>query len=704
MKCLSNSIFLFLCAVLNYSCTGTDNADWPSYQGGDARNQSSRLDQINVSNVKKLAVAWEYHTNDAGNNSQIQCNPLIINGILYGTSPTLKVFALNAVSGEKLWEYDPAADVNFSMNANRGIAYWMHGDESRIYYTAGPLLIALNAKTGQPVTTFGQAGIASLNSGYERDVSDLFVVSTSPGVIYNDKLIIGTRVSENSDAAPGDIRAFNIHTGEVEWIFHTIPHPGEEGYETWPEGSYKYLGGANSWAGMSLDRQRGVVYCPTGSASFDFWGGNRAGKNLYANCIVALDAESGQKIWHYQTVHHDIWDRDVPAPPNLVTINHNGKTIDAVAQITKSGFVFVLNRDSGEPLFPVEEKKVPISDVEGELTWPTQPIPQKPPPFARQTFTENDITDISEKSHSYVKNIFKKVRSGNLFQPPSTAGTIIFPGFDGGGEWGGAAFEDGVLYVNSSEMPWILTLVEKSLKEVKPTMAKIGEQIYGNNCAVCHGQDRLGNPKGGFPSIINIKEKLKRTEIIDHLNSGKGFMPSFKQLSVERKEALLTFLFDEDREITHPELYREESVSSPVPFTTTGYNRFYDLNGYPAIKPPWGRLSAIDLNKGEILWQVPLGEFEELSQKGIPKTGTENYGGPVVTAGGLIFIAATQDEYIRAFAKHSGEELWKYKLPAGGYATPSVYGVNGRQYIVIACGGGKMATKSGDSYIAFALP
>ena len=718
-------MIIYRVIIVIWSCIGIfgcgnkqdPHTSWETYQGDPGSNQYSSLKQINKRNVDQLEVAWVYQTGDNLNKqSQIQCNPIIVDDILYATSPTIKLIALRAATGELLWEFDPALD--FSPHVNRGVTYWESGNDKRILFTAGSLLFAINAITGKPVVSFGTAGVTSLKAGLGARAADLFVISTSPGVIYKNLYIIGTRVSENADAAPGYIRAFNARTGAVEWVFHTIPKPGEYGYETWPENAYEKIGGANAWAGISLDVKRGVVYAPTGSASFDFWGGNRKGSNLFANCIIAINAENGQRLWHYQTVHHDLWDRDLPTTPNLVTVTHNGVKIDAVAQVTKSGYVFLLDRDTGKPLFTIEERPVKKSDLKGEETWPTQPFPVKPPPFARQHFSEEEITDISPEAHEYVKTIWTTTRTGEQFIPPSTVGTMYFPGFDGGAEWGGASYDSntGVLYVNANEMPWIQHMVELELNmgdQSKPkTIKDAGEKVYKTNCAICHGQSREGNTTGIYPPLLNLNKTLPREFAMAIIEKGNGFMPSYNQFSNEKKNALLAYLYNDniqkskenDGEKNWLDDLNKELLEFAIPYSHTGYNRFFDQEGYPAVKPLWGTLNAIDLNKGEILWQVPLGEFEELTKRGIPKTGTENYGGPVATAGGLIFIAASKDGYIRAFDKDTGTELWKHKLPAGGYATPSVFAVDRRQYIVIACGGGKMGTAPGDYYVAFALP
>ena len=702
-------IFLIFLIIHLIGCTRkkTDSIigaekDWPVYLGDNYSSQYSRLSQINKDNIDQLEVVWEYHTGDdvSGNLSQIQCNPIIIDGILFGTSPKVKVFALNAATGIPIWEFDPEPDIKYAKNVNRGVCYWKDGSDKRILFSSGPELYALDAVSGKPVKTFGDSGKVSLKEGLGEGAKELYVVATSPGIVYNELLIIGSRVSENAGAAPGFIRAFNIMTGSLEWVFHTLPQPGEFGFDTWPEKAHLEAGGVNSWAGLSLDEKRGIVYVPTGSASFDFWGGNRKGANLFANCILALNAQTGMRIWHYQTVHHDLWDRDLSAPPNLLTVTHNGKSIDAVAQITKTGFIFLLNRETGEPLFPVEERPVPGSDLFGEEAWPTQPFPLAPPSFTPQVFSETEISNISPESHSYVSGILAKIGQGFPFIPPSTKGTIIFPGFDGGGEWGGAAVDPttSVLYVNSNIMPWILTMVEINNK----ASSGFGEQSYKVNCAVCHGAELQGDPSGTNPDIRLISDKYSNDEILNLINTGKGFMPAFKNLPDKEKNALVAFLTGQK---ASKDIHLPENNNKPeaVPYSHTGYNRFLDQDGYPAIKPPWGNLSAIDLNKGIILWQVPLGEFEELKVRGIPQTGTENYGGPVVTLGGILFIGASKDGYFRAFDKDTGRELWKYRLPAGGYATPSVYEADGKQFVVIACGGGKMGTHSGDSYIAFTL-
>lgn len=678
-----------------------DQQDWPVYLGDKNSSQYSSLAQITIQNVDQLELAWEYDstTDSIEPLSQIQCNPLIVEGVLYGSSPDLKFFAIDAATGTRVWEFNSKVDANFSKHVNRGVVYWQKGDDRRILATSGSNLFALNATTGKPIPDFGNDGIVSLKTGLGENAKDSYVVARTPGIVFNNLLIIGSVVSETQGAAPGYIRAFDIITGDLVWTFNTIPKPGEFGYETWPPEAYRTAGGANSWAGMSLDEKRGIVYCPTGSASYDFWGGNRTGENLFANSVIALNADTGERIWHFQTVHHDIWDKDIPAPPNLIEVVHEGERIEALAQITKQGFIFLFNRDTGEPLFPVEETPFPGSDLVGEKTWPTQPVPQLPPPLVPQNFSKELLTNLEEAAYNKVINEIGNFRTG-LYAPPSENGTVIFPGFDGGAEWGGAATEPntGILYVNSNIMPWL----QKMIKVDENNLQLTGANGFLQNCAACHGIDRQGDPSGTYPSLLGVSSRLSKDEISLLINTGKGFMPSFKHLGEKEIENIIAYISDQEVSKEHiPE--RNQKKKGTVPYTHDGYNRYLDSLGYPLVNPPWGTLSAVDMNTGSIKWQVPLGEFKELSEKGIPQTGTENYGGPIVTAGGLLFIGASKDEYFRAFDKETGEELWKYKLPAGGYATPSTYMVNGKQYVVIACGGGKMGTPSGDKYLAFSL-
>ena len=701
-------LLLLSCFVSLCSCREKnvhDATGWAVYRADASGTAYSPLDQINRETVGQLEVAWTYHTGDAspGNRSAIQCNPLVANGTMYVTSPQLKVIALDPASGKELWRFDPFLGGQAS-GVNRGVTYWESADDRRIFMSAGPYLYALNADNGALIGSFGREGKVDLREGLGRDPAKLAVWATSPGIIFKDLLIQGTALGEGYDAAPGFIRAFHALTGKVAWTFHTIPQPGEPGYDTWPKNAYQEVGGVNSWAGMSLDENRGLVFVPTGSAAFDFYGGNRKGKNLYANCLLALDAATGRLIWYYQLVHHDLWDYDLPAPPNLVTVRQNGKEVDGVAQVTKMGMVFLFDRETGAPLFPIEERPVPSSDLLGEEVWPTQPFPLMPPPFVRHQFTESEITDISPEAYATVKAKVQGARMGSIYTPPGTEGVVQFPGTRGGAEWGGASFDPltGILYVNANEMPMLIKMKQEEGDGETGLLASAGSRIYNrHNCATCHGADRAGT--AAFPSLLNVSERQTSQQLAGLLQTGRGQMPAFPNLSEQEVEALIAFLADSKQagDLTYPEADKGDPTTR---YVHDGWNVLMDASGYPGVKPPWGTLNAIDLNNGDILWQVPLGEYQELTKLGIPPTGTFNLGGSVVTAGGLLFIGATTDEKFRAFDKETGKQLWEYPLPAGGYATPSAYQVAGQQYLVIAAGGGgKSGTASGDAYIAFKL-
>ncbi|WP_035958792.1 PQQ-binding-like beta-propeller repeat protein [Bryobacter aggregatus] len=660
-----------------------------------AEPQYSPLKQITPANVAKLAKAWEFDTNDAFQGSEMQCRPVFSKGILYVTSPKGRLLALDAASGQQRWAFDPnPANQRATKFRNRGVTLYESGTTTRIFYSIRQHLYAIDGATGKPVPSFGAGGKIDLREGLGRPAATLSVSNTSPGAIYKDLLILGSIVSEDLPAAPGFIRAYDVHTGALRWTFHTIPQPGEPGAETWPAGAHEWTGGANNWSGMTLDAARGTVFVPTGSASFDFYGANRVGDNLYANCLLALDASSGKLKWHFQFVKHDVWDRDLPTAPVLVTVKRNGRKVEAVAQATKSGFVFVFDRDSGKPLFDLKEVEVEASAIPGEKLATKQVLPLKPPPFARQQVTEEILTTRTPEAHQAALARFRKLKTGPQFTPPSTEGTFVFPGFDGGAEWGGQAFDPktGLFYVNANEMAWILRIVPRVNSSAD------AKALYDRNCASCHRPDLAGTPPE-FPSLIGIATKLPTDDIRRIIREGAGRMPAFSKLTAIELRALTNYIATGANEAIAS---TDRSLNPQLPYTTDGYNKFLDSEGYPAIQPPWGTLSAIDLNKGTIAWQVPLGEHPKLNQ---PNTGSENYGGPIVTASGLVFIAATNfDQKIRAFDKRNGKLLWQSALPASGNATPEVYEWQGRQYLVIACGGGKSGAPSGSKYVAFALP
>ncbi len=678
----------------------TANVDWSTYLGDKGRSLYSPLRQINRENVNQLRVAWTYDTGDRG---EYQANNLIIKGVLYTATPNRRIIALEAATGRELWKWNPAGERSGAgAGRQRGLVYWesQAGAEQRLFSAVGSYLFALDPKTGTPIRSFGENGSIHLGAGLDTATPPNVGLNT-PGVIFQDLLIIGGL------GGPGAVRALDVRTGQRRWIFHLIPRPGEVGYETWPQDAYKTATGLMPWSGQSLDEKRGIVYVATKTAEPDFYGGERHGINLFANSLVALDAATGKRRWHYQIVHHDLLDKDLPCPPVLLTVKHGGKKVDAVAQGTKHGLLFVFDRVTGVPLWPIEEKPVPASDLRGEKAWPTQPFPTKPAPLMRQHYGEADISTLTPESQTMTLDRIRVSPNLGPFPAPSLRETIMFPGFDGGMEWGGGAADpDGVYYVNINEIPWILQMVETRHADGSPLVR--GEREYMLYCAACHGLDKNGNLAGGFPTLIEVSKRRPRDQISQITRQGAGRMPAFDQIPESQREAILDYVLD--GAVPPSASRREEGApASATPnkapeYAFGGFRRWLDTEGYPAIKPPWGTLNAVDLNTGEIKWKVPLGEYSKLKARGLAPTGTENYGGPVVTAGGLVFIGATADETIRAFDKQTGEVLWQAPLPFGGNATPSIYMVNGRQYVVISAGGGKTGRPSGGRLVAFALP
>ncbi len=692
-------------APLQQAATSTQQ-DWPVYGGQSTDDHYSSLTQINRDDVAKLRVAWQFDTGEKGG---FQCSPIIVGRVLFGYTPSQKVIALDASTGKLLWKFDSGID---GTQPARGVTYWTDGTESRLFAGVMNFLYALDPATGKPIPGFGANGRIDLRKQLRGDYQQQSIVLTSPGAIYKDLIIVGGRNPETHPAPPGDIRAFDVHTGALRWSFHTLPHPGETGYETWPADAWKYSGAANNWPGMTVDVKRGIVYAPTGSAVSDFYGGDRIGNDLFADTLLALDASTGKRLWHFQAVHHDIWDRDFPSPPSLVTVMHDGKRVDALAQTTKQAYLYLFDRVTGKPLFPIEEQKYPPSNVPGEVASQTQPKPTMPEAFGRQIITEDLLTNRTPEAHAWAVQEFKKLRSEGQFVPFSLDKlTIVFPGFDGGAEWGGSAVDisTGVLYVNENEMAWLGGLTDNA------AAASAGESIYREQCSVCHGENRAGAPPD-FPSLVDIHARMPDKEITTILQQGKGRMPSFNSLADPQITALLEYLKTppaavSDKKELHSGEIESRSAAMPVNgpimrYSFTGYKKFLDPDGYPAIAPPWGTLNAIDLNTGKYLWKIPFGEYPELAAQGMGNTGSENYGGPVVTASGLLFIGATvYDKKFRAFDSHTGKLLWQTDLPFAGVATPATYMVDGKQYVVIACGGGRdHKSPSGGVYVAFALP
>jgi quinoprotein glucose dehydrogenase len=674
------------------------------YGGGSEQRRYSPLKQITRANVKQLQVAWTYDTGEPG---AMQTQPLVAGDVLYGYTPTHKTFAVNAATGAQLWVFDSGIKGN---GPNRGLMYWSSGRDARIFAAVDNFIYGLDAKTGKPIDGFGTGGRIDLRENLGRDPQLQNVRLTSPGAIYRDLMIVGGRLGEGLPTPPGDVRAYDVRTGALRWAFHTIPHPGEPGYDSWPKDAWEYTGAANSWAGMAVDEQRGLVFVPTGSAASDFYGADRLGDNLFANSLLALDAATGKRVWHFQFVRHDVWDRDLPTPPTLVTVRRNGRAIDAVAQATKHGFVFVFDRTTGEPLFPIEYRKYPASTVPGETANDSQPLPVRPAPFSRQLLTADLLTMRTPAVHQWALDQFKTFRSEGQFIPLGVNGqTVVFPGFDGGAEWGGQAYdpETGLYYVNANDLAWTGGLAPN-------TGGQSGRALYMQHCANCHRDDRAGTPPQ-IASLLGIADRRTFSEIVNVVRSGQGRMPGFPQLDGTAVNAIVQFVTTgEDAPVGRGRNGGSDGRGRGAPmhplinnsFLFTGYRKFLDPDGYPAVAPPWGTLNAIDLNTGEYAWKVPFGEYPALVQQGLSKTGSENYGGPVVTAGGLVIIAATNhDRKIHAFDKSTGALLWEATMPSSGNATPATYEADGRQFVVVAAGGGKSPTGGpGGVYVAYALP
>ncbi|MVM35049.1 PQQ-binding-like beta-propeller repeat protein [Spirosoma sp. HMF4905] len=722
--------FPLVMALLFTGCSTDENKErtWSVYKADENSSSYSPLDQINASNVGQLKPAWTFAIHDAPKGSTAgavkpqvastgnsQCNPIIVDGVLYATSSKQWAYAVDAATGKEIWSFDPFNGADRG-NISRGVTYWETRDggpdsDKRILFTAADRLIALDARTGKPIESFGEQGKVNLNVGLRGDPNAITVTPTSPGIVYKDLLILGSRIPDTYDEQPGFVRAYDCKTGKLVWTFHTIPQPGEPGYETWPKDAYKSVGGVNNWAGLSLDSKRGLVYLALGSPTYDFYGADRKGENLYGNCLVAVDAATGKHVWHFQTVHHDLWDYDLPAPPNLVTVHQDGKDIDAVAQITKQGFVFVFNRETGKPIFPIEELKVPVSHMPGETAWPTQPFPTKPAPFSRQSMTEADLTHYSDADHEAILKKFRSLRNEGIYTPPDLKGTLELPGTRGGGEWGGAAYDpaSSYLYIKSNDAPDIQTItkVDQLDEGGNLTVFDQGKKLYTTYCAGCHGADKNGI-EPSYPSLVGLKNRMNRDAALYKISVGGGPMPAFKTILQGKEEAILAYVYDlkQGDSKSNPKEVKSKPAQTkpgaPRYLNTTGYVTFKDPSGNPALRPPWGTLHALNLSTGEYAWQIPLGNDEKRQKKGAPETGQESKGGPIVTAGGLVFISGTADKKLRAIDKKTGKLLWQSTLPGIANATACSYQAKGKQYVALSVGGSD-ANPAG--YImAFALP
>ncbi|MCY1672072.1 PQQ-binding-like beta-propeller repeat protein [Novosphingobium sp. SL115] len=670
--------------------------DWATYGGDAGGSHHSTLATITRDNVRDLAPVWRFDTGLGG----LQTSPLVADGVLYAMTPAQEVIALDGANGRLLWKH---AIAQAGQQPVRGLSLWREGAQQRLLVGAGPWLIALDPATGQPAPGFGSDGRVDLREGLGRPAEQVPLAMTSPGVIWGDTIIVGFRTAEAKPAAPGAVRAYDVRTGKLRWTFDLLPKPGQPGSETWADGALEGAGAINSWPGMVVDQHRGIVFVPTGSAADDFYGADRKGQNLYANSLVALDARDGRHLWHYQLVHHDIWDRDLPSPPVLLTVNQGGRRIDAVAQATKQGFVFLFDRVTGKPLFPIDEMPFPASTVPGEEAWATQPVPRLPAPFARQRLDADMLTQRTPEAHAAVAAAFADMRSEGLFVPLSVGKpTVVFPGFDGGAEWGGQAADPatGVLFINANDVPWT-----GALAPVAKGDGTGGEAVYQQNCAACHGVDRKGSPPE-FPSLEGVMGRHMEGDVFGIIMGGKGRMPAFSHLDQAQLLGLVDYLRRPADGPQREMVAGQGAAGAAQGYVFTGYRKFVDPDGYPAVVPPWGTLSAIDMNDGRTLWRVPLGRYPALAKPGMPDSGSENYGGPLLTQGGVLFIGATiHDRLFRAFDPRDGRVLWEAGLPYAGVATPITYSVGGRQFVVIAASGARdPAGPQGSAYVAFALP
>ena len=689
---------------------------WQAYGGTEDGSQYSSLRQINRSNVKSLREVWNFPTGDLRGYS---FNPLVVGETMYVLAQNNSIVALQAATGQQIWAHPLNAKT--PLLTNRGLSYWHSADgkDSRLIFAVDNCLEELDAQTGTSITTFGKDGRVDLREGLGRDPQRLTLVqSYNPGRIFENKIIFGSATNEEYDSGPGDIRAYNIVTGHLEWTFHTIPHPGEFGYDTWPKDAWKTAGGANAWSGLALDEKRGIVYVPTASPKYNFYGANRTGSNLFGDALIALDARTGELRWYFQMVHHDIWDYDNANTPMLATVRHNGRMVDVVAQTSKTGYVWVFDRVTGKPLWPIQERPVPRSPMPGEETWPTQPVPLKPEPFGRQTFTSNDLSPYLEPAEraQLIKQI-DAARNEGMFTPPTTKDTIEMPGNNGGANFGGTAIDPvhGYLYVVSKDLPAMLKLQLPPAAPAGNSSEARGAAVYANTCSLCHGTNREGKAPV-IPTLVDISSRLSDDKLRETIHYGKGMMPAFGRLPDAQVDDLMRFL-------NNPGLSAPGTATANPSFADpaalryrSGFGFLFAESGLPVIAPPWTTLTAYDLNTGNIRWKIPLGDVPELAEKGITRTGSHYpKTAPVVTAGGLIFTG-TRDRKVRALDAATGKVLWETEVGAALEGMPAIYQVGGRQYVVF-CAAARSTTHTHatlghpasqdpiqGAYVAFALP
>jgi quinoprotein glucose dehydrogenase len=669
---------------------------WSDYEGSADSAQYSSLTQINKSNVAKLRQMWFY---PAGNNGfRFGFNPLVVDGVMYVVGKNNATVALDAVTGKEIWVHDNGTPRNIT---NRGINYWESKDRSdrRLFYSSNNILHALDARTGKPVDSFGDHGNVDLREGLGRDPKTMRAIeSGTPGRVFENLLILGSATGEEYNSPPGDIRAYDVLTGKMVWIFHTVPHPGEFGYDTWPKDAWKYIGGTNDWGGMTIDEKRGIAYFPLGSPTYDFYGADRTGAGLFGNCLLALDARTGKYLWHFQAVHHDLFDYDLTTSPKLLTVKHDGKMVDIVAVGGKNGFLYVFDRVTGKPIWPIVERPVPQSDMPGEHSWPTQPFPTAPPPFATQSFTPDDvdpyISDAAERAK--IKQQLQNARNEGIFTPAGLKDTVEMPGNNGGGNWGGGAVDPptGTLYIEAKNAPSMIRLEPNPPKRQMTGSAETeGRILYIQNCQSCHTAELTGQPPS-IPSLVDVVSRISADRVKSTIQNGASPMPAFISLSEKEVDALIAYLSAPSKAHVPPDILAYLSTPRPPPPPApgapatrywTGYGYMNSSEGLPANKPPWSTLTAYDLNKGTIKWQIPLGEVTELAARGIKDTGSYwPRGGVVVTAGGLIFSGTISDTTIRAYDKDTGKVLWEQVMPAGPEGIPAVFEVNGQEYLALS--------------------
>ncbi len=720
----ANTALLFGVAGAGPEDVQHQHTTWSTYLGSPDSSHYSALKQITRSNVQKLEIAWSY---DAGNERAYEFNPIVVGKTMYVIAQRSDIVALDARTGRQLWAHHPNS-MGMRLEVHRGINYWQSktGSDKRLFIAFDNHLEAIDANTGELIKTFGNGGSVDLKEGLGRPPKTIYQIqSGTPGQVFGDLIILGSETGEDYGSPPGDIRAYDVRTGRMVWIFHTIPHPGEFGYETWPKDAWKYVGGTNCWGEMSLDEKTGIVYIPTGAPTYDFYGADRKGNNLFSDSLLALEARTGKLVWYYQLLHHDLWDYDATSAPQLLTVRHDGKDVAIVAQASKQGFLYVFNRDTGKPVWPIEERPVPKSQMPGEAASPTQPIPTKPPPFARQKFTIADLDPyvLNPRDSAHWKQVIAGAINEGLFTPPEKADTIEMPGNRGGSNWGMTASNptNGTMFVVSMDLPAILKDERRAPPSLwnipnKATPSQQGKAVYHFYCERCHGPQREGAPPA-IPSLVRAPSVYGESTIKGVVQYGLKDMPGFPDLTDRLLNDLLLYLGNPD------------DAPGPIPpggepppaSAQSSEARLRFWSGYglqPAIiSPPWSVITAYELNEGTIKWQVPFGDAPQAAAEKLRNTGVMlPRNGPVLTATGLLFIASKDEGKLRAYDQETGKVLWSTSMPAAAEGVPAIYEVDGREFIVICATSAKQTQVPRDgpeapsaepvarAYIAYALP